>query len=172
MSIFNIFKTKKSNELEIGKSISWKNSINIIFKIIDFDSNGTTVDEFGNVNAKSISKPYGYLTVSNPAFLEKLKLPITHKDDFLLADGILNNSNFLGIEKTKDFLVTYRPKNETSDGLAGIHHALHFSITPNESLNNYYNKYGNDKNLEVLENIFVIFSWYELRVQINSEPKI
>jgi hypothetical protein len=80
MSIFNFF--KKTKDLEIGKVISWKESVNMLFKILDFDRNGTISDGSRNIKAKSMFVPYGYLLVENPNFTTKLKLPIIHKDDF------------------------------------------------------------------------------------------
>jgi hypothetical protein len=170
MKILKLFKSKKSNE--IGKFISWKNSVDMIFKIIDFDTNGTTINELGQIKANSLTKPYGYLKVENPEFGCVLKLPITHKDDFFLASSIFSDPNFVDIEKNEDFLVTYRPKIESPNGLAGIHHALHYSITPSHTLEKYYRKYGNQRKLDVLENIFVVYSWSEINVQINKNPEI
>lgn len=168
MGIFDFLKKNTDDELLVGKSITWKESINIIFRIIYFDRNGTVINKVGSVKTKSVFEPYGFLIVENPAFSKNVKLPILHKNDFLLADSIFGDPNFCGIENTKDFLVTYRPQKESSKGLIGINHGLHYSITPYGTLKRYFDKYGNDKNLSMLDNIFLNFSWEnELRVNIN-----
>ncbi len=165
MSFLSIF--KKSKVQEIGKSISWKDSINVVYKIFEFDRNGTITDPLGNLKTKSIFKPYGYLIVENPKFSEKLRLPIIHKDDYRLAESVFDDPEFLEVVKTHDLLVTYRPMIETPDGLAGIYHSLHFAITPNGTLKNYYKKYGQEKNLVIINSIFIRFSWDVLQVQMN-----
>lgn len=173
MGMFDFFRTDKNNELLVGKSFTWKESINLIFRIINFDRNGTIINSVGTVKAKSIFKPYGFLIVENPAFSKVIKLPILHKDDFLLADSIFGDPNFYGIENTKDFLVTFRPQNDSSNQLIGVNHGLHYAITPYGTLKKYFEKFGNDKNLSILDTIFLDFSWNnELRVQINLNLEI
>lgn len=71
-----------------------------------------------------------------------------------------------------DFLVTYRPKIDTLTGMAGVDHALHYSITPKGTFNRYYEKYGNEKNLNALNSIFIKFSWDIIQVQMNSNSEI
>ncbi len=71
MGIFNLFgRSRKglNTDNEIGKKISWRDSINIVFKIVDFDSNGTSVDHLGNVYSKNMYDPYGYLSINNPNY--------------------------------------------------------------------------------------------------------
>jgi hypothetical protein len=169
MKFLNLF--KKSNSQEIGKSISWRDSIGIIFKIIDFDKNGTTIDKSGNLKTKNSFSPYGYLIVNNPTFSGNFKLPIIHKDDFLLASSIFDEPSLNETVKTKDFLVTYRPKEIMPSGLAGILHALHFVITPINTLSDLYYIYTDNLSDHQIESIFINFKWEgEIKVHVNPKP--
>jgi hypothetical protein len=168
MNFLNFF--KKNKQPEVGKTISWKDSINVLFKIIDFDRNGTITEGAGSIKAKSIYAPYGYLIVTNPNFTSQIRLPIIHKDDFFLAESVYSDPRFLKMAKEKDFLVTYRPKLITPNGLAGIDHALHYCISPNGTIVKYYDKYANEINTDALDSIFIRFSWDILQVQINPKP--
>jgi len=87
-----------------------------------------------------------------------------------LAESVFDVPKLLDFVKTQELLVTYRPKLERPDGLAGIYHALHFVIALIGTLELYNALHGQEKNLEVLESLFIDFSWGELRVQINSNP--
>src|SRR6476661_4545001 len=120
MKLFNWF--SKSKIQEIGKIISWRDSIGLIFKVTEFDSQGTIIDSRGNVKAKSVFNPYGYLIVDTPSHEGSFRLPIIHRDDFLLASSIFDDPNFASRVKTHDLLVTYRPKTINQNGLAGVHH--------------------------------------------------
>ena len=58
------FFSKEKNLIpEIGSEIPWTQIIEEVFKVKDFDRNGTVINENGKVIAKSIFKPYGYLIV-------------------------------------------------------------------------------------------------------------
>jgi hypothetical protein len=167
-----IFSFRKKNEFEIGKYISWKESILLIFKIVGFDDNGTKVDIDGNVKARNLFKPYGYLNVSNPLFPDELKLPIVHKDDFYLIEGIFTNPKLDSLISSFDLLVVYRPKEITESGTAGFHHNLHYSITPKGTIDSFFQKYGIEKPEQIIENIFIRFSWDSIQVEKNLNPII
>ena len=170
MKLFNWF--KKSVNQEIGKTISWKNSIGMVFRVLNFDTFGTIIDSRGNVIAKSSFKPYGYLIVETPSHPGSFKLPIIHKDDFLLAASVFQDDSISVQLKSKDLLVTYRPKIITSDGLAGIYHALHYVITPLNTFNKLPD-FISDETGTRIESLFVKFSWEgEIKVHVNLNPSI
>ncbi len=169
MKLFSFFRTSKKQE--IGKTISWKEAIGMVFKVLDFDTFGTTISTSGNVIAKSDYKPYGYLIVTNPNLKGLLRLPIIHSDDFLLASSVFGNSNLKEKVKTNDFLVTFRPKIITPDGSAGIHHAFHYVIAPLNTLNNFYSTDHSNKTEEQVQSLFIKFIWErEIKVQMNPNP--
>lgn len=169
MGIFNLFKSKKKSN-EIGNSITWRDSINLVFKIIDFDSNGTIIDMNGKVKAKSLYKPYGYLTVSNPYISENHLLPIVHKDDYFLIEQYFTDPRFKEVIQENEILVVYRPKNIVSSGAAGFDHCLHYVITPKDTIAGFYKKYGHSPSEEIIENLFVTFSWGTVQVEVNESP--
>lgn len=173
MGIFNLFgRSRKvlTTDNEIGKKISWKDSINIVFKIVDFDSNGTSVDHLGNVHSKNMYEPYGYLSVNNPNYTGVLKLPIIHKDDYLLVEQYFTNTQLKKIIDDKDFLVVYRPREITPEGLAGIYHCLHYVITPQGTFTEFFKKYGCSSNEVNIEKLFIKFSWDMVKVETNETP--
>lgn len=169
MRIFNLFRTEKKDP-EIGKEISWRNSIHVVFKIIDFDNNGTQVDNNGKVEAKSLFKPYGYLTVSNPNYVKKYKLPIIHKDDYLLIEQYFTNQQLKKIVDENEILVVYRPKEITPSGAAGIFHCLHYVIVPKGTVVELFQKYGSSQSEEIIERLFIKFSWEMIKVETNKNP--
>lgn len=167
-----IFSFRKKNKFEIGEYISWKESVLMIFKIVGFDDNGTKVGLDGNVKARSLFKPYGYLYVQNPLFPNELKLPIVHKDDFYLIQGVFNNPRLSSLINSFDILVVYRPKEITASGTAGFHHNLHYVITPKGTIDSFFQKYGIEKPEQIIENIFIRFSWDSIQVETNENPTI
>ena len=169
MGIFNLFKSKsKSNE--IGKSISWRDSINMVFRIIDFDNNGTVIDSNGQVKAKSSFRPYGYLTVTNPNVHESYQMPIIHKDDYFLIEQYFNDPQYRKVVDEWEILVVYRPKEIVASGAAGIYHCLHYVITPKGTIVKFYQKYGQSPDEEVVEKLFNSFSWGMVKVEVNENP--
>ena len=114
--------------------------------------------------------PYGYLSVTNPNYLETYKLPIIHKDDYLLVEEFFTNPQFNKTIDSNDFLVVYRPREITPTGLAGIYHCLHYVITPPETITNFLKKYGSSPKEAVIERLFIKFSWGEIKVQTNEMP--
>jgi hypothetical protein len=169
MGIFNLFKAK-TNSKEIGKIISWYDSINMIFRIINFDDNGTKIDLNGIVKAKSLFKPYGYLAVTNPNSSEVYQLPIIHKDDYLLIEQFFTDPKFKKTVDENEILVVYRPKNIHASGLAGFDRCLHYVITPRGTIESFYDKYGLFPDEKIIEKLFVKFSWGMIQVEINKNP--
>ena len=76
---------------EIGKEISWADIVNHTFRVFEFDRNGTIVNENNQVKAKSSFQPYGYLMAESPILNNRVKMPIIHRDDFLLVATFLNS---------------------------------------------------------------------------------
>jgi hypothetical protein len=95
---------------EIGKEISWADIVNHTFRALEFDRNGTTIDQNYQVKAKSSFQPYGYLLAESPILNQKVRIPIIHRDDFLLADSVFDQPNFATMGEEKELLVTYAPK--------------------------------------------------------------
>lgn len=160
---------------EIGKEISWADIVNHIFKVLDFDRNGTTIDENNQVKAKSRFQPYGYLLAESPILNNRVRLPIIHRDDFLLAASVFDEPKLATLVKDEELLVVYSPKHLGPKGLSGSpHHVLHYAIVPSGTLDSYYSA-NNDAHFakpepEKLVGPFVYQG--EIKVQINAEPKL
>lgn len=170
MGLLRIFQ-KRSRLREIGVDITWRESINQVFRIVNFDNNGTKVNSDGSVKAKSQFKPYGYLTVTNPNTPDML-LPIVHKDDYVLIEDIFRSPQYKGLLEISEILVVYRPKVITVSGEAGFDRCLHYVITPRGTIDAYFQKYGDKPSEEVIERLFVKFSWEMIRVEINRNVEI
>jgi hypothetical protein len=161
---------KPSSLLEIGRDISWTDIVRHIFLVLDFDRSGTKIDQNSNVITKSSFKPYGYLIVRSPILEQNVRLPIVHKDDFLLAASVFDDPKLSKEIQELELLVTYIPKNLQPDGLAGVWHSLHFAITYPGSLENFYKNESEITN-PTPEKIFNNISWDgEIRVGINLNP--
>lgn len=158
---------------EIGKEISWADIVNYVFRVFEFDRNGTTVNESNKVIAKSRFQPYGYLFVESPILNNRVKLPIIHRDDFLLAASVFDEPKLINLVESEEFIVTYSPKFLGPKGLSGSpHHVLHYAIVPNGTLDHYYSV-NNDIHMAKPEpnKLFGPFVYEgEIKVQINSEP--
>ena len=160
--------------MEIGREIKWTDIIAQVFHVLDFDRAGTTIKPDGKFKTKGLFKPYGYLHVESPILNQPVRLPIVHRDDFLLADSVFSEPRWLQVIQEEELLVTYIPKHQLPGGAVGTSHGLHYVVTPKGTLERYYN-FGNaiHKSCPSPEKIFGILVWDgELRVQINSEPKI
>lgn len=163
---------KHSSLPEIGRDISWAEIVRHIFLVLDFDRSGTKIDQNNNVIAKSSLKPYGYLIVVSPIVEQNVRLPIIHKDDFLLAASVFDEPKLSKAIVEIELLVTYIPKHIRPDGLAGIWHSLHFVITNPGTLENFY-KNESEITKPTPEKIFNNISWErEIRVQINLNPTV
>lgn len=170
MKLFNWLKS--SDITEIGRDISWIGIIRHVFRVLEFDRAGTTIDQNNNVKAKSKIKPYGYLIVDSPILKQNVKIPIVHKDDFLLAASVFDDPKLSKDNTELELLVTYIPKQKHPHGLAGIWHALHFMITPLGTLEKFYN-IGTMMKEPHPEKIFNNISWEgEIRVGVNLSPNL
>lgn len=171
------FFSKEENSMpEIGSEIAWTQIISQVFKVIDFNRNGTKIDENGKVVAKSMFKPYGYLIVESPILNMPVSLPIVHRDDFKLATIVFDDPLWLEKINNKewDLLVTYIPKTKLPGGLCGSNHGLHYTIASSGKFEEYYS-FSNDKHMSVPnpEKLFDNISWggeIKIGMNINEYP--
>ncbi len=157
---------------EIGKEISWKDIINHSFQILDFDRNGTIINNKKQVKSRSLLQPYGYLLARSPILNNHIKLPIIHRDDFLLVDSVFDDPKLARFIEDEELLVTYAPKHVRSKGLsASPLHVLHYVIVPSGTLDTYYSV-NNDIHMVKPEpqKLFGPFIYNnEIKVQIKLE---
>lgn len=159
---------------EIGKEISWADIVNHAFRVLEFDRNGTTIDENNQVKAKSRFQPYGYLLAESPILNNHVRLPIIHRDDFLLAVSVFDEPKLADLIESEELLVTYAPKHLGPKGVSGsLHHVLHYVMVPSGTLDSYYSV-NNDAYMARPEpqKLFGPFVYQgDIKVEINSEPK-
>ncbi len=168
MSFLNFF--KKSEIALVGHNIKWGAIHKQVLRINEFDRNGTTIDTNRVVHAKSNFKPYGFLIVEWPIIIRKLKVPILHKDDFMLASSIFDNQLFIEKIKDKDLLVTYFPLDKKENKNAIFFHSLHFVITNPKVFEKYYEMRKKYIGCEP-ELIFNDFRWEgELKIKEYTNP--
>ena len=157
----------------IGKEIGWADIVGHVFRIRDFDRAGTTIGAGGEINAISSGQPYGYLLVESPILNQAAKLPIGHRDDFLLASSVFDEPKLDHVVTDEELLVTYVPKHKLPGGLGGITHALHYVIVPPGTLDQYYAS-GDDIHFEkpAPEKLFgqLVYKG-EIKVQVNQNPQ-
>lgn len=160
---------------EIGVEISWADIVNHTFRVLEFDRNGTTVDQDGQVKVENSFQPYGYLLAESPILNNKVKIPIIHRDDFLLAASVFDEPKLAELVVNEEFLVSYSPKHLLPKGLSGSpHHVLHYAIVPSGTLDSYYST-NNDMHMAKPdpEKLFGPFIYQgEIKVQINPEPRL
>jgi len=160
---------------EIGRDIEWTDIVRHVFRVLEFDRGGTIIGPGDTVKASSLFKPYGYLLAESPILNQPVRLPIVHRDDFLLTARVFDSPELLEAVKgaETELLVTYVPKHKLPRGLAGGLHPLHYVITPRGTLDRYY-EVGNDMHMgsPAPEKIFGAFVWDEVRVQFNRHPEI
>jgi len=158
---------------EIGKEISWADIVNHAFRVLDFDRNGTIIDENNQVKAKSRFQPYGYLLAESPILNNRVRLPIIHRDDFLLAASVFDEPKLAAVIKNEELLVVYSPKRLGPKGLSvSPHHVLHYAIVPRGTLDAYYSK-NNDMYMAKPEPQKLVGQFVyqgEIKVQVNPEP--
>lgn len=161
-------------KMEIGKHCGWPDIIGQIFRVLEFDRAGTTIGPDDNVKAKSLFKPYGYLIVESPIFNQPSKLPIVHRDDFILASRAFDDPNWTNLSEDWELLVTYVPKQKLPGGAIGVHHGLHYVVTPLGTLERYYDfDDGAYMANPMPEKLFGTLAWDGLlRVQVNINPDI
>jgi hypothetical protein len=142
---------------------------------LDFDRTGTTLGPGNTVNAKSRFKPYGYLLVESPNFNQPVRLPIVHRDDFLLAASVFDEPHLAELITEEEMLVTYVPEKHDSAGRAlATSHALHYVLVPRGTLEDYYES-DEDKFKSIIspEQLFGGFVYEgEIKVQVNSSPEM
>jgi len=157
---------------EIGKEISWADIVNHTFRVFEFDRNGTIVNENNQVKAKSSFQPYGYLLAESPILNNRVKMPIIHRDDFLLVANVFDDPKLSNLVESEELLVVYAPKHLGPKGLsASPHHVLHYALVPSGTLDSYYSA-NNDAHFAKPEpqKLFGPFVYQgEIKVQINSE---
>ncbi len=162
----------------IGSDIMWADIIKQVFRVIEFDKAGTVVKPDDKVKTSGFLKPYGYLLVESPIIDAMIaNLPITHRDDFILATTVFDESP-QWVQAIKDdeaeLLVTYVPKKKLPLGFGGVSHCLHYAVTPPGTLSRYY-EIGNGmhKTKPAVEKIFGTLVWEgEIRVQVNTNPNL
>jgi len=167
---------------EIGKDIAWLDIVEIAFRVLDFDRNGTIYSPDGDpeeIKAKSATEPYGYLLIESPALNQPVGLPIIHHDDFMLASTVFDDPNLVQTinSPSMELLVTYAPKYMTKDGYSkSPDHVLHYAITPRGTLEQYYSEDSiGDKRVRKPEShlLFGKFIYKDqIQVQMNLEPQI
>ena len=158
--------------LEIGSDISWADIVRHVFRVVEFDRASTTIGQNDQVKPLSSFKPYGYLLVESPILNQRVRLPIIHRDDFMLAASVFDEPRLSRFVIDEELLVTYAPKQK---GLSGSpSHVLHYVITPRGTLDFYYSM-NNDAHMAKPdpEKLFGPFV-YEgmIKVQMNPEPKL
>lgn len=125
----------------VGVHFAWIDVTQMVFRVLDFDRNETTVDFAAGargVRAKSRTGAYGYLLVESPTLNQPVALPITHRDDFFLAASVYDDLTF-SFPESAELLVTYAPKKMSKSGLAtSPHHVLHYALVPRGTLERYY----------------------------------
>lgn len=160
---------------DIGREISWADIVNHVFRVLEFDRGNTTIEQNDQVKAQSSFEPYGYLLVESPIMNQKVRLPIIHRDDFLLAASVFDEPKLADLVVDEELLVTYVPKHLLPKGLSGSpSHVLHYVITPRGTLDSYYSM-NNDIHMAKPDprKLFGSFVYKgEIKVQINSEPKL
>ena len=170
MRLFNIF--KKSEFALVGRDIKWEEINREVFRINEFDRNKTIIDNNGELHPKDNFNPYGFLIVEWPIIERRVKLPITHRDDFLLVSSIYDNPEICKEIEFNDFLVSYLPADKKENEYAAFLHVLHFILTPLGTLEKYYKKKQSTLLGYDPECLFGAFSWEgELRVGINADPR-
>lgn len=128
---------------EIGKHLHWLKIVNHALRVLDFDRSGTTIDENGQVKAKKSFRPYGYLIVESPILDSTVRLPIIHRDDFCLADMLVDRIKEEGEQHGVELLVCYSPETLMPNGFsAPPWHCLHFVAKPKGALDEYYSMNG------------------------------
>jgi hypothetical protein len=159
----------------IGHHIPWIDVIGQVFRVLDFDRAGTTIGTDGQVHAKSIVEPYGYLLIGSPILNQRAILPICHRDDFLLACSVFDEPKLAPAVENAELLVTYVPEHSLPDGRAtGLWHAFHYVIVPPGTLQHYYEV---DDSIHMAqpapEKLFGPFTYSgEIRVQVNRHPQL
>lgn len=157
----------------IGHEIKWSSIVNHIFRVLEFDRCGTTINDDNKLKAKTLTDPFGYLLVESPIFSVRVKIPIVNKTDFLLAAEFYDTPCLSEFIDTGEFLVTYAPKNPKGS-LVSMHHVLHYVFVPMGTLDKYYSM-NNDIHYSMPDPklLFGTFNYTnEISVNYNDSPSI
>jgi hypothetical protein len=159
----------------VGQQISWTDVVRQVFRVRDFDRAGTTVDSNDRVKA-SRTQPYGFLLVESPILNQPIRLPIIHRDDFLLATTVFDEPKLVeALSAEVELLVTYGPKRVLPGGLSGSpSHVLHYVLVPPGTLERYYSMDG-DRHMAspAPEKLFGNFVYDgEIKVQVIPDPAL
>jgi hypothetical protein len=159
---------------EVGRDIRWTDIIRQVFRVIEFDRAGTTVEAGNRVRPLSANAPLriSACPITYPQSTDRL--PIVHRDDFLLAASVFDEPQFAALAKTDELLVTYVPKHRLPGGLAGLSHAPHYVLTSRGTLERYYSVNGGEHmGRPAPEKLFGSFVWAgDIRVGVNTNPSV
>ena len=157
---------------EIGLDISWTEIIRHLFKVLELERAGTTIDPKDDVQTPSESRPYGYLIVESPILDGVVRLPIIHRDDFLLAASVFDEPRLANLVNEEELLVTYAPRKVLQKGLAGdSSHVLHYVMTGFGTLADYYSNERYKANPAPEKLLGALIYDGEIKVGVNSDPK-
>jgi hypothetical protein len=159
---------------EIGRDLPWGQVVKQVFLVLEFDRGNTTVGEDGRPRAESASDRYGQLLVMSPILSQPARLPIVHRDDFLLATFFFDEPNCEEMLSDGELLVTYAPKRTLPGGkAAGFTHVLHYVYCPSGTLDRYYG-FNGDVHMRkpAPEKLFGQLKYEgEVKVEVNSNPQ-
>lgn len=160
---------------EIGRDLEWGGVVRQVFSVLEFNRGNTTIGPDGMPKSSGLTVSYGYLLVSSPIFNQPARLPLIHRDDFMLATFVFDEPNCDEILENAELLVTYAPEKTRRDGkAASIKHCLHYVLCPLGTLERYY-AYSNDIHMREPspEKLFgkLIYDG-EIRVETNQNPSI
>ena len=159
----------------VGEQMSWTDVVRQVFRVNDFDRAGTTVDSSGHVKAIGAG-PYGFLLAESPILNQQIRLPIIHRDDFLLATTVFDEPRLVeALAADVELLVTYVPKRVLPGGLSGsASHVLHYILVPAKTLERYYSM-DSDRHMAspAPEKLFGKFAYDgEIKVQVIPNPDL
>ncbi len=69
----------------VGEDVAWKEIVRQVLHVLEFDRGETIINPDGSLKRASLMEPDGHLLVKSPIFYRPIKVPIVHRDDFLLA---------------------------------------------------------------------------------------
>lgn len=162
----------RPNYPEVGLDVAWTIILRQLFKVLEFERAGTTIGPNDEVQTPSQVRPYGYLIVESPIQERSLRLPIIHRDDFLLAASVFDEPKVADLVREEELLVTYAPRKVLPKGLAGdSSHALHYVITPYGTLEDYYSNDRHRVNPTPEKLLGPLVYEGEIKVGLNFEPE-
>jgi hypothetical protein len=113
------------------------------------------------------------LVVASPILNQPARLPIIHRDDFLLATFFFDEPNVEEMLAEGELLVTYAPKRTLPGGKsAGFTHVLHYVFCPPGTLDGYY-EFNDDIHMRkpAPEKLFGQLKYEgEVKAEVNLNP--